>query len=148
MPAEDDDEDDLSQEVSSRLSEFPTEISQQLIFDDAGISLFWQINSIERTIRFNSAGVGTTIDDIIANDISVPIDHVSGYILSNGSLRLSDPLDFILNGSFYTVERVFFNNFNPEATPGFCSLTPELLPEYEGIIPGIGEFRMISSVFM
>jgi hypothetical protein len=146
-PASGNEENSFAREVSANLNSFPGELTQQFQLIDQGISIFLNLNSAQRVVQVNTGAVGLTIQDIVANDISTVIDQTVGYTLINGSIIFISPVEFVLDGRFYSIEQVFLNDYDPDGTAGFCSLSPVTLPQYAGGIPGLGDVNLIPTVF-
>ena len=152
-PASPGDENLFARDIAQNLNEFAT-ISpkaletpvpkQQIILEDAGISVFWSLDPAKRIVESILAGTGSDFDD--PGFTAVVLNHRSGYKLQNGRLILLDPLEFVLNNTLYTINSVEFSDFS-NTGPGLCSLSVDGGPLYEGQIPGLGSISMIASLF-
>ena len=151
-PASTSDQSLLAREVSTNLAEFAT-ISpralespvprQQIYLENADISIFWALDPAKRIVRSSLAGIGKEID---ADFNGVVLDHYSGYKLQGNSLELLDPLEFVLNNTLFSINSISFSDFSNDG-PGFCSLSADPGPEYDGQIPGLGSISMTASLF-
>lgn len=111
--------------------------AQQIVLTNQNISIFWNIDFLERNLHVDVAGVGSTIQEVSTNNNFTDIDHSTGYLISDGKLILQSPFSFSLNGSNYTINEVELNNFSVTG-PTLCPSTVIETPVYAGSIPGIG----------
>lgn len=154
VPADADDDELLERNIDRNLMEYtkylgprvfgPPDPRQQIIIENAGISVYWALDPVKRIITSSLAGTGVDFDD--PDFTAVILNHNSGYKLQNGSLVLLEPLQFVLAGSSYTINSIAFTEFSNTA-PGLCNLTPDNGPLYSGQIPGLGSAHMVASLF-
>jgi hypothetical protein len=152
-PASANDEDLFAREIAANLNAFSTispkalEIPiprQQIILEDAGISIYWSLDPSKRIVTSALAGTGTDFED--PEFESVVLNHTSGYILQDGRMDLLEPLDFTLNGNTYSISSIAFSDFSLTG-PSFCSFSTDDGPLYTGNISGLGSITMIGSLF-
>jgi hypothetical protein len=152
-PADADDDELFARDIAQNLNAFST-ISpkaletpvpkQQIILQDAGITVWWSLDPAKRIITSILAGTGSDFDD--PDFSAVILEHSSGYILQNGSLVLLEPLQFILSGRAYSIDAIVFSEFS-YAGPSLCSSSSSNGPLYTGFISGLGSISMVSSLF-
>ena len=152
-PAAPNDDNKFSRDIASNLNEFVSvgpkalEVQipkQQIIMEDAGISVYWSLDATKRVITSSLAATGSNFED--PNLQAVVLNHQSGYILQNGNLELLVPLQFILDGRAYSINAINFSEFTTTG-PNYCTSSPDNGPLYTGQIAGIGSVSMISSLF-
>ncbi len=152
-PAAPNDDNKFSRDIAANLNEFVSigpkalEVQipkQQIILEDADISVYWSLDATKRVITSILAGTGSNFED--PGFEAVILNHQSGYILQNGNLELMVPLQFALAGRAYTIEAINFSEFT-NTGPNLCTLSPDNGPLYSGQIGGIGSVSMISSLF-
>lgn len=152
-PAAPNDDSKFSRDIAANLNEFVSigpkalEVQipkQQIILEDAGISIYWSLDATKRVITSILAGTGSDFED--PNLQAVVLNHQSGYILQNGSLELLVPLQFVLDGRAYSINAINFSEFT-NTGPNYCNFSPDNGPLYSGQIAGIGSVSMISSLF-
>jgi hypothetical protein len=152
-PAAPDDDTKFSRDIAANLNEFVSigpkalEVQipkQQILLEDAGISIYWSLDATKRVITSILAGTGSDFED--PNFEAVILNHQSGYILQNGNLELLVPLQFALAGRAYTIDAINFSEFS-NTGPNLCIFSPDDGPLYTGQISGIGSIAMISSLF-
>ncbi len=118
---------------------------QQLILEDRNVSVFWSIDLEKRNIFADVAGIGTTLAEVNANGRTT-IGQNSGYALRDGKLVLLSPITFSLGGAQFTIEEIRLTDFQMTAPP-LCASDVELGPSYSGQISGLGNVRLISSLY-
>jgi hypothetical protein len=152
-PAAPNDDDKFSRDIAANLNEFVSigpkalEVQipkQQIILEDAGISVYWSLDATKRVITSILATTGNDFDDPDLQ--AVVLNHQSGYILQNGNLELLVPLQFALDGRSYSITAINFSEFN-NSGPNYCTFSPDNGPLYTGQIAGLGSVSMISSLF-
>jgi hypothetical protein len=152
-PASANDDNLFAREIAANLNAFSTigpkalEMPiprQQIILEDAGISIYWSLDPGKRIVTSTLAGTGTDFDD--PGFEAVVLDHTSGYILQSGNMELLDPLQFILSGRAYTISSITFSDFS-NTGPSFCAFSADNGPLYTGNIAGLGSITMIGSLF-
>lgn len=153
-PAESSAENLFSREIATNLMEFSTispkaletpNPKQQIILEDANVSVLWSLDPAKRIIHAILAGSGTDFYNPSFN--AKQLDYTSGYKLQNGSLMLLDPLQFTVNNQIsYTIDAISFSDFS-HTGPGFCSLSADDGPEYSGQVKNIGSVRMVPSLY-
>ena len=152
-PAGPNDDSKFSRNIASNLNEFlsvgPKALEvqipkQQIILEDAGISVYWSLDATKRVITSDLAATGSDFED--PDFQAVVLDHQSGYILQNGNLELLVPLQFVLNGRAYSINAINFSEFT-NTGPNYCTFSPDNGPLYTGQIAGIGSISMVSSLF-
>jgi hypothetical protein len=130
--------------ISPKALESPVP-KQQIILENAGISILWSLDPAKRIIRTILAGAGTDFEE--GNFNGVLSDHTSGYKLESGKLVLLDPVDISINAQTHiSFDAISFTDFSFNG-PGFCSASPGNGPEYTGQIDGIGPVSMVASLF-
>jgi hypothetical protein len=152
-PADPNDDNKFSRDIAANLNEFVSvgpkalEVQipkQQIILENAGISVYWSLDATKRVITSNLAATGSDFEDPGLQ--AVVLNHQSGYILQNGNLELLVPLQFALDGRSYSIEAINFTEFS-NTGPNYCAFAPDNGPLYTGQISGIGSASMISSLF-
>lgn len=129
--------------ISPKALELPVP-RQQIIMEDAGISVYWSLDPAKRIVTSTLAGTNDGFDD--PNFSAVILNHTSGYILQDGSMVLLEPLEFVLDGRAYEITSIAFSDFS-NTGPSLCSFSPDNGPLYTGQIPGMGSISMIASLF-
>ena len=152
-PADPNDDSKFSRDIAANLNEFVSvgpkalEVQipkQQIILEDAGISVYWSLDATKRIVTSNLATTGSNFEDLSLQ--AVVLDHQSGYILQNGNLELLVPLQFVLDGRSYSIDAINFSEFT-NTGPNYCTFSPDNGPIYTGQISGLGSVSMISSLF-
>jgi hypothetical protein len=152
-PAAPNDDSKFSRDIATNLNEFVSvgpkalEVQipkQQIILEDAGISVYWSLDATKRVITSILAATGNNFED--PNLQAVVLSHQSGYILQNGNLELLVPLQFVLDGRSYSIDAINFSEFT-NTGPNYCTFSPDNGPLYTGQIAGLGSVSMISSLF-
>ncbi|MEM7108111.1 MAG: DUF4302 domain-containing protein [Bacteroidota bacterium] len=153
-PAEPNAESLLSGELATNISkynDFTTLVvggyppTQQLILENANVSIFWTIDVESRIIEFDAAGVGSTVQEFLENTV-VPLSHSTGYIFLDGSLVLVDPLTVNVNGEQFLIEEIRLDNFSMDGE-AFCESNIMPTAVYEGSIQGVGPVKLLRSFF-
>ncbi len=152
-PASPDDENQFARDIAINLNEFATispkalESSnprQQIILENANVSVYWSLDPAKRIVQSSLAATGTGFDQ---PDINTTIlNHSSGYQLQNGSMILLEPLQFVLNNTLFTINSIAFSDFS-NTGPSLCTLSADDGPLYEGQITGLGSISMVASLF-
>lgn len=152
-PASSNDENLFARDIAQNLNEFKTispkalevpQSRQQVILEDANISVYWSLDPAKRIVESSLAGTGTDFED--PDFSAVVLNHSSGYQLQNGALVLLEPLEFILNNTLYSIDEIAFSDFS-NTGPSLCSFGADSEPLYTGQINGLGSISMISSLF-
>lgn len=142
----------FSREIAENLFAYDTISSifagttQQIALIDENISIFWSINSVERSIVVNSAAEGVTNAEIVANNNSVLLSHESGFGFFDGKLVLSEPITFTLSSKEYTLSEITLNTFSESGAP-MCASGIANSPFYQGSAAGLGSANMVKSLF-
>ena len=143
-PAEAGAESGFSREIVENLEAFGTVTSQifggdppiqQVILEDRNISVFWSINLEERNIFVDIAGIGTTVDEVLANG-RVSVLQNTGYTFRDGKLVLLEPVAFTLGGQQFVIEEISLTDFEMTAPP-LCNSDVQPGPKYTGRIAGV-----------
>lgn len=111
--------------------------AQQVSIPSENISVYWNINFLERKLEVSVAAEGASQNEVNNANNFVIIDHITTYQIANDKLTLSDPFSFLINGKNYTVGEIELGNYNQSGEP-VCHVSTEGSPLYEGVIPGIG----------
>jgi len=152
-PASPNDENLFSRDIAQNLNEFTTigpkaleepRSRQQLILEDAGISVYWSLDPAKRIVETSLAGTGADFED--PDFSAVVLNHRSGYQLQNGAMVLLEPLEFVLNNTLFSIESVAFSEFS-NTGPSLCSFGVNDGPQYTGQVSGLGSVSMIASLF-
>jgi len=152
-PASPNDENLFARDIAQNLNEFTTigpkalevpRSRQQLILEDAGISVYWSLDPAKRIVEASLAGTGSDFED--PDFSAVVLNHQSGYQLQNGEMVLLEPLEFVLNNTLFSIESVAFSEFS-NTGPSLCSFGVDESPLYKGQIGGLGMVSMIPSLF-
>ena len=152
-PAQPGDENLFSGELAENLEAFvvdgPNALvvelpSQQIVLEDLDISIFWTIDVASRNLRAEVAGSGSTVPEVLSNGV-LPLNHFTGYRLSNGRMILEDPLEFRFSGFNINIEQLALTDFSMTG-PSLCQTGVDTTPRYAGQIPGLGSITMLSSL--
>lgn len=127
------------------LHSFFTGPMQHLVLNDQ-ISVFWRISPYGRVIQARGAAVGTTIAEVESNNITLKLNHTTGYSYLNGAVVLIDPLEFTLDGVEYSISTLALNTFSRETTTA-CTTDDYDAPLYEGQVDGIGSVKVHQTLF-
>lgn len=119
---------------------------QQMALVDQNISVFWSINLEPRSISLLSAAEGLTNAEIVANNNSVYLDHVTGYGYFDGKLVLNEPDTIKLNGANYIFSEISLNTFS-ESGAAMCDGGPMTSPVYVGSATGLGSATLYKTLF-
>lgn len=111
--------------------------AQHIVLSNQNVSIFWNIDFLERNMHITAAGVGSTIDEVSATNKFTEIDHTTGYQISDGKLQLLSPFSFTLDGSNYTISEIELANYTLSGPPA-CVSDVENTPVYTGTISGTG----------
>lgn len=111
--------------------------AQQLVLSNDNISLFWNINFLERKLEVTIAAEGSTIDEVHALNNMVEINHSTTYSISNDKFIFQEPFSFSLNGSSYSISEIELSNFDQSGDP-MCQASGIGSPVYTGNVAGIG----------
>jgi hypothetical protein len=152
-PASPNDENLFARDIAQNLNAFTTigpkalevpRSRQQVIMQDANISVYWSLDPTKRIVESSLATTGADFED--PNFTAVVLNHRSGYQLQNGAMVLLEPLEFVLNNRLYSIGSVAFSEFS-NTGPSLCSFGVDDGPEYTGQISGLGSVSMIASLF-
>lgn len=154
IPAGANDESEFARTLSENLVKFklsnpqifgtisPT---QQIILNDNNISIFWTIDLKKRNLTAEFAGIGTTRDEVLANN-RITLNHFSKYTFANEQVILDDPFSFVLNGKSINVSQLSLNNFT-QTGPDLCvSGTNNVEAMYIGQTSGLGTTTVVNSL--
>lgn len=154
-PASSSDQNLFTRDIAENLAAFevegpqalvPVAPSQQLILEDQNISIFWTLDNSKRNIQIEFVGIGTTQDEIIANNDLFIFEHTTGYSLKNGRLVLQESTSFFLDGKQINLESIALNTFDATGGPSLCSMGLDTTPQYKGNATGLGEVTLQSSL--
>jgi len=154
-PASANDKNNFAREISENLEKYreygPSIMNnftplQRLYLADKNISIYWAMDPLKRNISVDMAGVGNSIEEIIASNKSVGIFHNTGYSLSGDKIILNFPLSFDLNGESISISEIRLTDFSLTG-PGFCTIDPVNTPKYDGQIDGIGSVSLFSTLY-
>lgn len=154
QPAGANDESEFARGISENLIKFklanpqifgtipPT---QQIILNDRNISVFWTIDLDKRNLVAEFAGIGTTRDQVLANN-RVNINQFSKFTYANGNLVLDEPFSFTLNGQRNNIQQIPLSDFSFTG-PELCtsSVTTEG-PLFTGQSPSLGSVTVVNSL--
>ena len=152
-PAKSGDENLFARDIAQNLLKFSTispkalespKPKQEIIMEDAGISVFWSLDPAKRIIESILASTGSDFDD--PNFSAVILEHTSGYKLQNGRMILLEPLQFVLNNRLYAIEDIAFTEYSDTGRT-LCTLAADDGPLYKGQISSLGNISMVSSLF-
>ncbi len=152
-PASPNDENLFARDIALNLNEFTTigpkalevpRSRQQIILEDANISVYWSLDPAKRIVESSLAGTGTDFED--PDFSAVVLNHSSGYQLQNGAMILLEPLEFVLKNTLYSIESIKFSEFS-NTGPSLCSFGIDDGPLYTGQISGLGSISMVASLF-
>ncbi len=119
--------------------------TQQIILNDNNLSIFWTIDLDKRNLVVEFAGIGTTRDEVLANN-RITLNHFSKYTFANGQVVLDDPFAFVLNGKSINVSQLSLNNFT-QTGPDLCaSGTNNTEAMYTGQTAGLGTTTVVNSL--
>ncbi|MEQ8924909.1 MAG: DUF4302 domain-containing protein [Fulvivirga sp.] len=119
---------------------------QQVILNNKNISIFWSVDLNKRVIQPDFAGIGTTIEEVLANGNLVNLTLPTGYTFANDGLQLLTPLTFTLNGENISISSIELTDFQTTGE-SLCTLTMENTPEYSGSIAGVGSATIKKTLY-
>ena len=144
----------LSGEIANNLNTFEKFSPQfqgatpaiQIAIPSENLSVFCNVDFLERTISADVVAEGATLNDVIANDNSEPIDQSSGYQIADEKIILASPISFSFAGNSYTISEIELTNFE---TTGeiYCASAAENSPVYSGNISGIGGCTIYKTLY-
>ena len=119
---------------------------QHLALIDKGISVFWSLNLLARTINVDVAGMGITLDEVLIANNYVSINHTTSYTIQNNKIILDNAFSFTLNGENSTISEVSLSSFDVE-NMAFCPSENVEFPVSRGDISGISSIVVRKSLF-
>jgi hypothetical protein len=152
VPASADSDQAFSRDLAENMLKYDTLSSlfiqpiQHLAFSEQNISVFWSVNLAERSINVRDAAVGLTLDEITSNDLSVDIQHQTGYTFIDDKMLLTTPFSFSLNGANYTISELSLSSFS-ESGPVLCAASTLNTPVYTGTSIGLGNVSMYKTLY-
>ena len=111
--------------------------AQHIVLSNQNVSIFWNINLLERNLEVTVAAKGSSIDEINNNNVFVVIDHLTGYTILDDKLILITPFSFAIDGSNYTISEISLLNYTTSGEI-YCPSNSVGAPQYSGSIPDIG----------
>lgn len=111
--------------------------AQQVVLLNQNISIFWNINFLERNLEVTVAAKGSTIEEISSNNVFVAINHFTGYTILNDKLILLTPFSFSFDGSSYTISEISLTIYSTSGG-ALCPSSGTGSPQYSGSISDIG----------
>lgn len=154
LPATSEDLEALSREIAANFDVFagqsPTlfggaDPTQHLYLSDVDFSVFWQIDLNKRTVLFDIAGSGATIDEVIAGNYQ-SLQVESGYTFENGKLVFSSPASFTINGKTNVLSEITLGTFSEDGEP-LCPEDSETTPVYTATVSGLGNATIRKNLF-
>ncbi len=154
QPAGANDEGEFARGISENLIKFKLDNpqifgtilpTQQIILHDRNISIFWTIDLDKRNLVAEFAGIGTTRDQVLANN-RVNINQFSKFTYANGNLVLDEPFSFALNGQQNNIQQIPLSDFSFTG-PELCasSITTEG-PLFTGQSQSLGSVTVVNSL--
>lgn len=123
---------------------FPAQ--QQIILQDANVSLFWSLDTRRRNVSAELASPGITAHTTITNG-AIELDVQTGYSLRDGKIILDTPINFNLNNNSYSLSEIALTNLSNTA-PNICATSAtDDAPEYSGQATGLGNAIMRGSLY-
>ncbi len=118
--------------------------SQQVILNDRNISVFWNIDLDKRNLVAEFAGIGTTRDQVIANN-RVTINKSTKFSYANGQIVLDSPISFVLNGQSNNISSIALSNFSLTGADICPTGTANMEPKYTGQSSNLGAITLVNS---
>ncbi len=119
--------------------------TQQLILNDRNISVFWTIDLDKRNLVAEFAGIGTTRDDVLANN-RITLNKSSKFTFANGQLVLDTPISFVLNSQSHTISKLTLSDFSLTGPDLCASGVNNIEPKYTGQTSGLGNVTLVNSM--
>ncbi len=105
--------------------------SQQLVLADKGISVFWGLDVIGRSLFIDFVAEGTSDEEVrTINNIQL-IGQPSSYSFVGSSIVLNEPVSFDFMGEAITLSELELGNFDSNGGPPLCVLSDNT-PLYTG----------------
>jgi hypothetical protein len=108
--------------------------TQQLYLSDLDISVFWSVDLAKRTVLFDLAGSGSTLEEVLSGT-HVSLNQSSGYTFMGGKIIFNQPIQIKVGGKGFELSELTLGDFSETGAP-LCETSAEPTPVYN--IPGGG----------
>jgi len=108
--------------------------TQHLHLSNIDYSVLWSIDLQKRTVTFDVAGNGATIDEVLSGNY-VSISQSSGFTFLNGKIIFDSPVQLNAGNGSLTLSEVTLNDFS-ETGPSICPGSGVPTPVYSVSVGG------------
>ncbi len=126
---------------------FGTQVLQQLYLSNDNVSVFWEVDLLQRIILPDFAVVGNTNEEIAISTEQVLLnENPIGFTYLDGSMVLFSPLEFNLGGKQYSISEIGFNDLTNDGIT-YCSSDMRISPIYSTTVNGLGDGDLRHTLF-